>query len=108
MLEKEPVAGLASSSANQAIALEETYGLRELLVQLVDERLRAVHAGLAEAAVSDQGKKEDGIGPLDRARRPRQWPRAARSYGDAGRIRPRVEWYPQPERHPDCESQLRP
>ena len=65
MPEKEPVVGLAFSSASQAIALEETDGLRELLVQLIDERLRAVHAGLAEAAVSDQAKKEDGIGSLD-------------------------------------------
>ena len=65
MPEKEPVSGLASSSASQAITLEETDGLRELLVQLIDERLRAVYAGLAEAAVSDQAKKEDGIGPLD-------------------------------------------
>ena len=51
MPEKEPVAGLASSSASQAIGLEKTDGLRELLVQLIDERLRAGHAGLAEAAV---------------------------------------------------------
>ena len=65
MPEKEPVAGLASSLASQAIALEETDGLRELLVQLLDERLRAGHAGLAEAAVSDQAKKEDDISPLD-------------------------------------------
>ena len=64
MLEKESVAGFASSSASQAIALQ-TDGLRELLVQLIDERLRAVHAGLAEAAVSDQAKKEDSIGPLN-------------------------------------------
>ena len=65
MPEKEPVAGLASSSASQTIALDETDGLRELLVQRIDERPRAVHAVLAEAAVSDQAKKEDGIGPLD-------------------------------------------
>ena len=52
MFEKEPVAGLAPSSSNQAIALEETGGLRELLLQLIDERLRAVHAGLAEATRS--------------------------------------------------------
>ena len=45
--------------------MEETDGLHELFLQLIDERLRAVHAGLAEAAVSDQAKKEDGIGPLD-------------------------------------------
>ena len=65
MPEKEPVAGYASLSASKAIALEETDSLRELLVQLIDERLRAAHARLAEAAVSDQAKKEDGIGLLD-------------------------------------------
>ena len=65
MPEKEPVAELASSLASKAIALEETDGIRELLMQLIDESLRAVHAGLAVAAVADQAKKEDGIGPLD-------------------------------------------
>ena len=65
MPDREPVAGLASSSASQAIALEETDGMRELLVRLIDERLRAVNSGLAEAVVSDQANKEDGIGSLN-------------------------------------------
>ena len=70
MPEKEPVAGLASSSASQAIALEETDSLRELLVQLIDERLGAVHAGLAEALrvrPSKEGRRHRpaGSGPDD-------------------------------------------
>ena len=88
MSEKEPVTGLASSSASQAIALEETDGLRELLVQLIDERLRAVHAGLAKAAVSDQAKQDDSIGPLDPFPTTSTRAEAARSHGNAGRIRP--------------------
>ena len=56
---------LPSTSASQAIALKETDSLHELLVQLIDERVRAVNAGLTETAVSDQAKKEDGFGPLD-------------------------------------------